>query len=223
MSEFGRLAMAAALCACSAAAPPFADDDTKPSDPNPPAQPYRLRCREATDGPMRLRDDVTDELKTILDFAVTDGASDFEIDTRVRFTNAATNAEMNAVQVFDPHWRLKDNGAWRLIDRRSRIVVFQPDIQVGKTWCSYNFELSRINPPGNFKYAGKAKVVSWERVSVRNGLAYDAFKIEFNTAHFRRRRPRGQGAARQWHRRHGAVPKAGAQPVAGRHVPGHRA
>jgi hypothetical protein len=110
---------------------------------------------------------------------VTDVA-DSEIDTRVRFTNASTNAESTAVQVFDPHWRMKDNGS--LIFRPgNENYGIPPDIQVGKTW-SYSYEMSRINPPGNFKFAGNAKVESRERVTVRNGLACDAFKIVFNHA-----------------------------------------
>jgi hypothetical protein len=177
MSKFARLATAVAFVLAGGCAA-LADDDTKPNDPNPPAS-VKIEVARGDRWTYEVRDDVTDELKTILDVAVTD-VSDSEIDTRVRFTNASTNAESTAVQVFDPRWRLKDNGA----------AIYRPaldhfgipaDIQVGKTW-SYNFEMSRINPPGNFKFAGKAKVESWERVSVRNGLAYDAFKIVFNSA-----------------------------------------
>jgi hypothetical protein len=156
----------------------LADDDTKPNDPNPPAS-VKIEVSRGDRWTYQVRDDVTDELKAIFDVAVTD-VTDSEIDTRIRTTNAATNTESTAVYVFDPHWWLKDDG----------VAVYRPglqhlgipaDIQVGKTW-SYGFERSRINPPGDFKFAGKAKVESWERVSVSNGLAYDAFKIEFNQA-----------------------------------------
>ncbi|MGA2494481.1 MAG: hypothetical protein ABSF67_16305 [Roseiarcus sp.] len=177
MSSIARLAVAVAFVLTGACAA-LADDDTKPNDPNPPAS-VKIEVSRGDRWTYEVRDDVTDELKTIIDIAVTD-VTDSEIDTRVGFTNASTNAESTAVQVFDPHWRLKDNGAFVYRPALEHFGI-PPDIQVGKTW-SYSYELSRINPPGNFKYAGKAKVVSWERVSVRNGLAYDAFKIEFNTA-----------------------------------------
>ena len=177
MSKLARLAMAVAFAVAGGCAA-FADDDTKPSDPNPPVNP-KIEVSRGDRWTYELRDDITDELKTILDFAVTD-VTDSEIDTRVRFTNAMTNAETNGVQVFDPRWRLKDNG----------VATYRPalehggipaDIQVGKTW-PYSYEMSRINPPANFKFVGKAKVESWERVAVGNGLAYDAFKIVFNSA-----------------------------------------
>jgi hypothetical protein len=177
MSQFTRLAIAAVFVLVGGCAA-FADDDAKPSDPNPPVNP-KIEVSRGDRWTYELRDDITDELKTILDFAVTD-ATDSEIDTRVRYTNAATSVETNGVQVFDSHWRLKDNG----------VATYRPalenggipaDIQVGKTW-TYSFEMSRISPPANFKFAGKAKVESWERVAVGNGLAYDAFKIVYNAA-----------------------------------------
>lgn len=177
MSSIARLTMAAAFAVFGGWAA-LADDDAKPSDPNPPAS-IKIEVARGDRWTYEVRDDITDELKTILDFAVTD-VTDSEIDTRVRYTNAATNAETNGVQVFDPHWRLKDNGAatYRPALEDGDIPA---DIQVGKAW-SYSFEMSRINPPGNFRFAGKAKVESWERVTVGNGLAYDAFKIVFTSA-----------------------------------------
>ena len=106
--------------------------------------------------------------------------TDTEIDTRARFTNPTTNAETNAVQVFDPRWRIKDNG----------VNVYRPaleetgipaDIKVGKTW-SYSYEANRVNPPAHFRFAGKAKVQSYEHVAAANGLAFDAFKIVYDCA-----------------------------------------
>jgi len=156
----------------------FADDNGKPSDPNPPANP-KVEVSRGDRWTYEVRDDITDELKTILDFAVTD-VTDSEIDTRLRFTNAATNAETTGVQVFDPFWRIKDNGANIYRPSGDETGITQ-DLQVGKTW-SYGYESSRINPPATFKWAGKANVEAWEHVTVANGLAYDAFKIVFNAS-----------------------------------------
>src|ERR1700690_3668285 len=100
MSSIARLAMAAVFAVVGGCAA-LAADDTKPNDPNPPANP-KIEVSRGDRWTYELRDDITDELKTILDVAVTD-VTDSEIDTRVRFTNASTNAESTAVQVFDPH------------------------------------------------------------------------------------------------------------------------
>jgi hypothetical protein len=126
-----------------------------------------------------VRDDITDKLKTVLDFVVTD-ATDAEIDTRARFTDAVTNAETTAVQVFDPRWRLKDNGA-NVYRPGLEETGIPADIKVGRTW-SYSYESSRVNPPAHFRFAGKAKVQSYEHVAVANGLAFDAFKIVYDAA-----------------------------------------
>jgi hypothetical protein len=42
--------------------------------------------------------------------------------------------------------------------------------------------MSRADPPSDFKYSGDGNVLGWERVTLRSGLAYDAFKIEFKEA-----------------------------------------
>jgi hypothetical protein len=176
-SRFGRLACAVFFSVAGGCAA-FADDDPKPSDPNPPAT-TKIEVARGDRWTYEVRDDITDELKSILDFAVTDVA-DSEIDTRARFTNVATNAESASVQVFDQNWRLKDNGG----------AIFKPaedetgipaDVQLGKAW-TYGFEMSRISPAAHFKFVGKAKVYAWERVTVANGLAFDAFKIVYNSA-----------------------------------------
>jgi hypothetical protein len=156
----------------------LAEDDTKPSDPNPPVNP-KIEVARGDRWTYEVRDDVTDELKTILDLTVTD-VTDSEIDTRARFTNAATNAESTNVQIFDPRWRMKDDGA-AIYRPAAEETGIPTDIQVGKSW-SYNYEYSKVNPPANVKLVGKAKVESWERITVGNGLAYDAFKIVFNSS-----------------------------------------
>ena len=195
----GRMAFAAALVIAGGAA--WAEDATPPKEAAPAkeaapqdAAPAKDAAKDVAPAPpvnpkidvargdrwtYEVRDDITDELKTILDFAVTD-VTDAEIDTRARFTNAVTNAETTAVQVFDPRWRLKDNGVnvWRPALEETGIPA---DIKVGKTW-SYSYDSSRVNPPAHFRFAGKAKVLSYEHVAVANGLAFDAFKIVYDFA-----------------------------------------
>ena len=177
MSKFGRMAMVAVFAFAGGCAA-FAADDTKPNDPTPPANP-KIEVARGDRWIYEVRDDITNEIKTINDIAVTD-VSDSEIDTRVRFINAATNAETHSVQVYDHDWRLKDNGVF--INRPGIEETSIPtEIQVGKTW-SYGYEMSRITPPARIKYAGKAKVESWERIASTNGVSYDAFKIVYNSA-----------------------------------------
>jgi len=177
MLKFRSLAMAVAFAIAGGCAA-FADDDTKPSDPNPPVNP-KVEVSRGDRWTYEVRDDITDELKTILDFAVTD-VTDSEIDTRARYTNTATNAETNSVQVFDPNWRMKDNGGATFRPGNDQTGI-PTDLQVGKTW-PFHFDMVRINPPANFRFVGKATVESWERVAVANGLAYDAFKVVYNSA-----------------------------------------
>ena len=172
---FSNVRLVAAIAFALSGSYALADDDTKPSDPNPPAN-VKIDVARGDRWTYEYRDDLTDELKTITQYAVTD-ATDSEIDTRARVTNATTNSESHSVQVFDPHWRLKDSGVATYRPGLEHVGI-PADMQVGKAW-SYTFEMSRINPPGNFKFAGKGKVDSWERVSVRNGLSFDAFKIEY--------------------------------------------
>ncbi|THD41974.1 MAG: hypothetical protein E7774_16945 [Bradyrhizobium sp.] len=176
MVRLANLAMATAFVLAGQCAV-FADD-AKTGDPNPPDT-VKVDVLRGDRWIYELRDDITNELKSIVDVAVTD-VTDSEIDTRVRFTNATTNAESNVVQVFDPRWRLKENGnfTYRPADDETGIPA---DLQVGKTW-TYRFELLRANPVGTFNYAGKAKVEAWEHVAVANGLSYDAFKIVLGSA-----------------------------------------
>ena len=110
MSSIARLAMAAVFAVVGGCAA-LAADDTKPNDPNPPANP-KIEVSRGDRWTYELRDDITDELKTILDVAVTD-VTDSEIDTRVRFTNASTNAG----QAADP--RLPVTGRYQSTMSRS--------------------------------------------------------------------------------------------------------
>jgi hypothetical protein len=175
MPKFGCWVASAALVVSMAFAA-GAEDAPKPSDSAPPTS-VKVEVARGDRWTYEIHDDITDELRSIADFAVTD-ATNTEIDTRVRFTNATTNAESTSVQVFDANWRLKDNGV--LIYRPALDDTGIPaDIQIGKTW-TYNYEMSRINPPSHFKFIGKAKVEAWERVALLNGLSYEAFKIDFN-------------------------------------------
>jgi len=177
MLGFRRLAIAAAFALASGCAA-IAADDTKPSDPNPPVNP-KIELARGDQWTYEVKDDITDELRVILNLAVTD-VTDSEIDVRARYTVVATNVETTGVQVFDQNWRQKENGV--TICRPACPETGIPaDIEVGKAW-SYSFESSKITAPANFKFAGKAKVVSWERVAVANGLSFDAFKLVFDSA-----------------------------------------
>jgi len=177
MSIMGRFAFAAAFVFAGAYSA-VADDAAQPKDATPPAN-TKIEVARGDRWTYEVRDDVTDELKNIVDFAVTD-ITESEIDTRVRYTNAVTSAESTAVQVFDPKWRLKDNGS-NIFRPGVEETGIPSDIKVGKTW-SYSYDSSRINPPSHFKFVGNGKVESWEHVAVANGLAYDAFKIVYTAA-----------------------------------------
>jgi len=107
---------------------------------------------------------------------LTDGV----IETRVTQRRLATNAQVASVDVFDPRWRLKDNGK----------VVYRPysdssgvpeDLQVGKSW-SFKFESVRKGAAQTQEFAGVGKVEAWERVALPSGSAYDAFKIDVAAA-----------------------------------------
>jgi hypothetical protein len=89
MSSIARLAVAVAF-ALSGGCAAFADDDAKPSDPNPPAS-VKIEVSRGDRWTYELRDDITDELKTILDVAVIScsGMRRPPIDTSSSSTRAA--------------------------------------------------------------------------------------------------------------------------------------
>jgi hypothetical protein len=177
MPRLARLA-AAVLFAFASGCAALADDAAMPNDPNPPVNP-KVDVARGDQWTYELRDDISGELKLVVNLAVTDVA-DSEISARVRYTNVATNGEANAVQVFDRNWRQKDNGL--TICRPACPGTGIPDnIAVGQTWA-FSFESSKINAPATLMFAGEAKVASWERVTVANGLAFDAFKLVFDSA-----------------------------------------
>ena len=175
----GRLVSTAFGVALLASCAAYADEEAKPSDSKPPAT-TKVEAARGDRWVYEVRDDITDELKVITDFTVTE-VTDTEINTRVRYTNVTNNnSEVTAAQTFDLNWHTKDNGTF----------VFTPgledtgipaDLQIGKTW-SFNYELTRVSPPVHFKFIGKAKVESWDHVVVANGLAFDAFKIVFQSS-----------------------------------------
>lgn len=177
----GRLATTVFGVALLASCAAYADDDAKLSTSPPPAT-IKIDIARGDRWIYEIRDDITDELKIVTDYTVTE-VTDSEIDTRVRYTNIANNnSETTGVQTFDLNWHTKDNGT----------VTFRPgledvgvpaDLHLGKTW-SYKYETMRVRPLAHFSFVGKAKVDSWEHVVVGNGLAFDAFKIVYESSVF---------------------------------------
>ena len=177
MSRRVKLAMVVLFLAaggCTA----VAADDTKPTDPNPPTT-IKIDVARGDRWTYEVRDGLTDELRHVFEYAVTD-VSDSEIDARLRILNPVTNAETVSLVVFDRNWRRKETAAERFRPADEETGV-PSDIQVGKTW-QYNFEMSRNNLPSRVKFDGKAKVESWERIDLGNGLAFDAFKITYDAS-----------------------------------------
>jgi len=156
----------------------FAAEDTKPKDPNPPAT-IKIDVARGDRWNYDVRDDLTDELRRVVEVAVTD-VTDSEIDVRLRATNVTTNAEATSVALFDRDWRQKETGQLMFHPADDQTGV-PTDIQVGKTW-PFKFQMTRANPPARGNFIGTAKVESWERVDLGNGLAYDAFKIAYDSS-----------------------------------------
>ena len=123
----------------AAGAPAFGDDAVKDGPPAPPANPA-IQVSRGDVWTYDVRDDVADEAKGTIAFEVTK-VTDGAIETRVVQHRLATNAQVTSADVFDPRWRLKDNGK----------VVYRPysddsgvpdDLQVGKSW-SFKFEVGQ--------------------------------------------------------------------------------
>jgi hypothetical protein len=126
-----------------------------------------------------VRDGVTGDARETIVFEVT-RIADGNIETRVSQSKRQTGAETTNIEVFDARWRLKDNGK----------VIFQPysglvgapeDLQIGKSW-PINFHAARKGAALTQAIAGVGKLEAWERVTLPNGVAYDAFKIDLRTA-----------------------------------------
>ena len=158
----------------SASATAAADDAVKPEPTAPPVNPA-IHVSSGDSWTYNIRDDVTGEAKGTITFEITK-VSDAEIETRVTQLKLATNGVMTNAEIFDARWRLKDNGK----------IVFQPylaatgipeDLQVGKSW-SVKYETIRKGAGLTREVTGLGKVDAWERVTLPNGTAYDAFKIE---------------------------------------------
>jgi hypothetical protein len=92
----------------------------------------------------------------------------------------STRAETTSMEVFDARWRLKDNG--KVIFRPYSGLVGAPeDLQIGKSW-PINFNVARKGAAVTQDVAGAGKLEAWEHVTMPNGVAYDAFKIDLRTA-----------------------------------------
>ncbi len=181
MSPVGPFAFAVAIVLiASAAATAVADDAVKVDQPAAPTN-LAIQVSRGDVWTYDVRDDIVDEAKGTIAFEVTK-VTDGAIETRTVQHKQATNAETTNADIFDSRWRLKDNSKF----------VYQPhsddsgvpeDLQVGKSW-SFKFESVRKGAAQTREFAGVGKVEAWERVTLPNGSAYDAFKIDVRFATF---------------------------------------
>ncbi len=162
----------------AAGAPALADDAANANPPAPPANSV-IQVSRGDVWTYDVRDDIVDEPKGTIAFEVTK-VTDGAIETRTVQHKQATSAETTNADIFDSRWRLKDNSKF----------VYQPhsddsgvpeDLQVGKSW-SFKFESVRKGAAQTREFAGVGKVEAWERVTLPNGSAYDAFKIDIRFA-----------------------------------------
>jgi hypothetical protein len=176
MLVLARLAAATAIVfACYSTA--LAGDNTTPTDINPPANP-KLNVMPGDRWTYEVSGKGTKQVKYILDLTVTDVTAT-EIAASAHFSNADTGLQNTVVQRFDRNWRLIQE-AYSSYSPAYEETGVPADIKVGKTW-SYSFMRSKNDPPAAAHYVGTAKVESWERVAVANNLAFDAFKIVYNS------------------------------------------
>jgi hypothetical protein len=162
----------------AAEAPAFADDAVNANPPAPPPNSV-IQVSRGDVWTYDVRDDIVGEAKGTIAFEVTK-VTDGAIETRTVQHKQATNAETTNADIFDSRWRLKDNSK----------VVYQPhsddtgvpeDLQVGKSW-SFKFESVRKGAAQTREFAGVGKVEAWEHVTLPNGSAYDAFKLDVRFA-----------------------------------------
>jgi len=163
-----------ALCiACGAA---LAAEDQKADSDTPPSG-FKVDVMRGDQWSYEQRDGITDELKFIVSFTVTD-VSDGEIDTRAKFRNVSSNAENSFLQTFDRAWRSKDTG--NNVYHPAQDDGGVPDaLAVGKSW-KFTYEQARTNPVSSFKWIGNGKVEGWEKVTLPSGQSFNAFKIRFH-------------------------------------------
>lgn len=173
MSRIRPSAVAAAIVMIASTAA-FADDAVKTDQPPAPANPA-IQVSRGDSWTYDLRDDVTDEAKGSLVFEVTK-ITDAGIETRVTHQVLATKGETTATEVFDARWRLKDNGKF-LFQPHLDTTGVPDDLQVGKSWA-FKYESQRKGAALTREFTGLGKVAAWERVTLPNGAAYDAFKID---------------------------------------------
>ena len=157
-----------------ASASAFADDAAKTEPSAAPVNPA-IQVSPGDSWTYEVRDDVTGDLLSTATFVATKVTAD-GIETRVDREQRITNAKTTTTEIFDTRWRLKDNGN----------VVFRPysdnsgapaDLQVGKSW-SFKYQSLRKGAALTEQFTGAGKVEAWERVTLPNGSAYDAFKID---------------------------------------------
>jgi hypothetical protein len=173
LSQLGVGAFASVLLVAVAASA-VAEDASK-LDPTAVPIDAKIQVSPGDSWTYDLRDDVTGDVKGSVVFEVTK-AADGEIETRTTRQMSSTNAKTTTVQRFDARWRRTDNGkyVWRPHLDTSGV----PDaLQIGKSW-SFKFEALRKGSAQTEEYAGVGKVEAWERVTLPNGAAYDAFKID---------------------------------------------
>jgi len=155
-----------------------ADDAAKSDQTAPPVSPA-IQVSPGDSWTYDIRDDITGEVRGTVTFEVAK-VTEAEIETRVAKKKQLLHTETTSKEIFDSHWRMKDNGK----------VVFRPalettgvpdDLAVGKSW-SFKHQASPKGSAVTREFAGVGKVEAWEHVTLPNGSGYDAFKIDVTAA-----------------------------------------
>jgi hypothetical protein len=164
----------AIILASTPAVSAFADDAAKPDLPAAPVNPP-IHVSLGDSWTYDIRDDVTGDMLRTVAFVVTK-VTDDEIEAREDRVKLAGNVHTTTAMIYDAHWHTKDDGK----------VIFRPylgdsgvpeDLQVGKSW-PIKYETQQKGAGLTREFAGAGKVEAWERVTLPNGSAYDAFKID---------------------------------------------
>ncbi len=174
----GLRAFAFTFAVVSFASTAVAEDAVKTDQPAAPANPP-IQVSRGDSWAYDLRDDVTDEAKGSIVFEVTK-ITDAGIETQVTRQIFATHAKTTSSELFDARWRMKDNAKF-LFSPHLDSTGAPDDLQVGKSW-SFKYEAQRKGAAQTQEFSGVGKVAAWERVTLPNGAAYDAFKIDVAAA-----------------------------------------
>ena len=157
----------------------FADDAAPAAPDNPP-----IKVAVGDSWTYDMRDQASGEAKGTIAFEVTK-VSDAGIETRETVTKKAGDAKATATELFDPRWRMKDNGKFEFRPYLPNTGA-PDDLKVGKDW-KFRYEVVKKDGGASQVFSGAGKVESFERLKLPNGASFDAFKIDVKFADKRRR------------------------------------